>query len=317
MNVSDDKKAMEKARQAVRDIEAVKRFLNDEPSVLAEYVQAQTVLAHILSLRGERDQATSLRAQILTDVESLAQHRDHNHASWARALYFLEAGSEDDFVSDFERRVREDLPVYAYLAPICASVHFRRNKLEQARRACSAMRGTGDISEQIRLYIRMAASGRGDRQALAESFISGAMSRAKTDSPSRGHLVFDWTVLRMLGENEAASDTVRAFRSSASPNPDKVAKLADYMDGSNLNEQHLLENCSDMQVYLAYANYIIAIRKLSEGDRQGAKKHFNQVLAARDYQNYFHWWSRAFLTRVCEPKWLPWIEVKQPCKTVQ
>jgi hypothetical protein len=60
-----------------------------------------------------------------------------------------------------------------------------------------------------------------------------------------------------------------------------------------------------------YAHYIIGITRLSEGDRDGAHKHFAAAVATRFTNIQEYDWSRAFLARLeRDPTWPPWIPVK-------
>jgi hypothetical protein len=60
------------------------------------------------------------------------------------------------------------------------------------------------------------------------------------------------------------------------------------------------------------AHYEIAITRLAEGDRVGAREHFLKATQDRLIMRYTCDWSRSFLARLDkDPAWPPWIPVKK------
>ena len=57
------------------------------------------------------------------------------------------------------------------------------------------------------------------------------------------------------------------------------------------------------------AYYFIALKLLGEGDRHGAREHFEKSVGTHVYDYFAYQWSRAFLIRMDKDEgWPSWIE---------
>ena len=60
--------------------------------------------------------------------------------------------------------------------------------------------------------------------------------------------------------------------------------------------------------FTAYAHYVVAFDALSRGERHEAREHLYLATQTGDFQNGIFWWSKAFLSRIDDPNWLPWLD---------
>ena len=58
-------------------------------------------------------------------------------------------------------------------------------------------------------------------------------------------------------------------------------------------------------------HYLIGLVRLSNGDRAGAREHFQKPLDSKFYAQNVYRYARAYLARLKrDPEWPKWIEVK-------
>jgi tetratricopeptide (TPR) repeat protein len=74
-----------------------------------------------------------------------------------------------------------------------------------------------------------------------------------------------------------------------------------------LNADQLLEKAGELRSNQCEAHYYIGLRKLAEGKRTEAKACFKRASETNCYMFPECCWSRAFLARIDDPAWLPWI----------
>ncbi len=83
-------------------------------------------------------------------------------------------------------------------------------------------------------------------------------------------------------------------------------------------EDELLAKCAGDRFVLSYANYIVAMDALGNGERSTAAHYFRECLETDGFKFSAYWWSRTFLARLEEdPTWPPWIPVKDPADASQ
>ena len=59
-------------------------------------------------------------------------------------------------------------------------------------------------------------------------------------------------------------------------------------------------------------HYLIGLVRLSNGDRAGAREHFQKALDTKFYGNNAYPYARTFLARMKrDPEWPKWIPVKK------
>jgi lipoprotein NlpI len=72
-----------------------------------------------------------------------------------------------------------------------------------------------------------------------------------------------------------------------------------------------LQQAGDNHFNQCEAQFYIGLRRLGEGKRQAAKACFKRSLDTGVTVFGEYSWSRAFLARIDDPDWLPWIPMKE------
>jgi hypothetical protein len=89
-----------------------------------------------------------------------------------------------------------------------------------------------------------------------------------------------------------------------------VQPMTKYLAGS-LTEAELLESRGKSRLLLCGAHHVIGLVRLSDGDRAGAREHFQKALDTKFYAHTLYPYARAYLARLKrDPEWPKWIPVK-------
>jgi lipoprotein NlpI len=142
-----------------------------------------------------------------------------------------------------------------------------------------------------------------------------AYQRTAARYPDGFTRLFSQSVLRLLGRKADAAAASLECRKQASKETARAwplwwQRMLDYNCGS-VSADELLVACQD-RFAQCVAHYFIALTKLAEGDRPGARAHFRKAIATRYYPSVYYALSRTFLLRLeQDPRWPPWIPVKK------
>ena len=227
-----------------------------------------------------------------------------------RAIHQMLRNEDEKVLEEFEQRRREGIHVEDYLAMFLPSVCFRTHQLDRGLRIFdTANKEMQEEAGSIRYFLELSRPEAFDhRDDLAVQFLADLQHRI-AHSSSKFYLLHDWAALKMLGEQGQAKRVAEIlYDSSVDRNlwAEEVA-CTDFMRGHQTDPIALLEKCHDSQIFTAYAHFVIAFDSLSRGDRADAEHHFAAAGQTGDFQNSAFWWSRAFLSRVDDPAWLPWL----------
>lgn len=126
------------------------------------------------------------------------------------------------------------------------------------------------------------------------------------------YLLLDWIALRLLkADQEQLDDVASRIRKGysehfISPHREWGISLSDYML-RKIDERQLENQLIDSRSVSTYAYLAIAANHLAEGRRLEAKRALQQSVDEGFYMYYAPKWSKAFLRRVDDPNWLPWL----------
>src|SRR5262249_7563612 len=108
----------------------------------------------------------------------------------------------------------------------------------------------------------------------------------------------DHTLLRLLGYKDEAVAICRALRQQQQGELGELSMRGlDYLCG-DISEEEYLKAGSRLKGYQCWAHYRIALTRLADGDRDGAREHFRQSVQTRFIQEYAGDLSRSFLARM-------------------
>jgi hypothetical protein len=121
--------------------------------------------------------------------------------------------------------------------------------------------------------------------------------------------------LFFLGKTQAATQLSAKIRQQPAGVPqwrgDWYRNQLQYV-GGRITEDDLLKVAASARQWLCEAHFLIGLRHLSEGDRVGARKHFQNCSDTRVFIYWDYIWARAFLARLeKDPTWPKWIPLKE------
>ena len=295
----DPAPALQRLREGIEGLQAVAAYLPENEAVqnvlaIATY---QSSLRYLELGNAADAHRYAAKAEVLFD--SLPLNSPNSFSS--RAAYYLHQGEYDRVRADYRESER------------LGSTHNH-----QAIAATAALYEQGDDNA--------AAVIRGTEKLFADSTMSmqvyADLDKMMTEDDLRLRVhntlgnrteipmvlsVFDWTLYRLLNDREGMQRSTKGLRELGRGTDMRSWVLhADFMDGTEGSADKMLRASED-RFSLAYGHYYAAFDALANGDRTTAKRHFEQVLATNQYECHGNMWSKAFLKRIDDPSWLPWL----------
>ena len=297
----------EDAEQALDDLRKVD--LPDNPLLLCSRVQAQLLAARAYGPNDpRREQAWNQAAR---DVERLARHRDNRLAVEERCWYYFVRG-EDEALLETARQARRDRIEDTFVTEMEASVLYGRKNFDEALRVLQSATFAEDQSTPVVFRGAVLAAMPG-RKNEAEKTITDAVRAC------RGGAVLSYlpAYLQLLGPEYGAKARVMYLEvreRSAHLIPTYRDRwyhdLLAFHCGS-MDEEALLKKADENRFNQCEAHFYIGLRRLGEGKRSEAKACFRRVLETGVFLYEEYIWSRAFLARIDDPAWMPWLEGKK------
>jgi hypothetical protein len=145
-----------------------------------------------------------------------------------------------------------------------------------------------------------------DRHRIAQDFVE----RQKMAALDEGDVFACWDIwaLELLGERVKARELGKEYYNQMKEMKyfERWASLGEFLSG-RIDSAALQEQCGTSGKGRQFANFAIAVRLLAEDDRSGAERHFRETINTNGTYFYTHWWAEAFLQRLSDPDWLPWL----------
>ncbi len=294
--------------KAIEDIRAAKAMAPDSPIAHSTGVFVYLIAAGFYEDAAQMERRHAALEEAERDCRALEEHRAAPYFLWSRATYFLVAGKDDEEF-DLWRRNSEGTQSDLVNDSGYALALYRRGRVSQALDfANRRLPGTGFWQDAVWAYLQAEAPDGPARvlkaydEILARRYVVGA---GVFDSPA---------TLLFAGHKAEAVNAWRAARQ----NPERLAKLnlafilrsLDYLCGE-LSAEGLIQATGRSKRNQTVAHYFIGMMLLAEGDRAGARKHFQASVATRCFYYSHYEFSRTFLARMeRDPDWPPWIPVK-------
>jgi tetratricopeptide (TPR) repeat protein len=128
--------------------------------------------------------------------------------------------------------------------------------------------------------------------------------------------IFNQATLLLLGKRTDAMAASRGLRNRPERftdlNRERYLRILDYCGGVIPAEEFLKAEAGSRWSQCE-AHFWVALDRLSQGDRAGAREHFQKALATGVFATSEYQWSRLFLKRMDQdPNWPTWIPLKEP-----
>jgi serine/threonine protein kinase/tetratricopeptide (TPR) repeat protein len=298
-------------QQAMQDATAAKRIMQDNAQALAESVIVHSSAAILYEQSHKIEESKQAMRIAEEDAEALKLFSDAWMGVTARGTFLAEIGKSEEAIQWFEERMR----------------HKKLGRGAAHRYAWLLYeRGDADEASQV-----LEQSSAGPRHANLSRVIfvaespNGGLDRARKicdemagERASYGFFNGFFTqpaLLFLLGQKPAALELCAKHQAELDPKADKTVydRVVDYWKNPNAaREKELLDFAGSAKASLVLAHWHIGIRQLADGDRAGARRHFEACMALHYPYFYGYLESRALLARMDkDPTWPPWIQPKK------
>jgi predicted Zn-dependent protease len=313
--VAQDTDNLDEAEGAVQDAKYAKELLRDNPAALWVSLETHLAKAGVHEHRGEQKQHDAELELARNDADALKRFTTLPEAVVYRWLYFREVGREQEVLGEL-RQASENTD-HVYVTFCYAMTLYRRGQpgdLEEALRVLGRRPHT--YNDRLLPFV-LAAHDHPDKHDWP-----ARARKASEDFAARfrdGAAVMDTqgSLLCLLGKKGDAVDVSKALLQQQDRfytlRREPILRCVRYIAG-DLSAEELLDRAGRSQWDQCLAHYYIAMSKLAEGDREGAKEHFNKVIKTRAFLWGTYDMSWVFLSRLeKDATWPPWIP-KGPAK---
>jgi tetratricopeptide (TPR) repeat protein len=306
--VAQDTDNLEAAKGAVLDATYAREFLRDNPTAIWVSLEAHLAKAGVHEHRNQPEQRRAELELARKDADALKPFTALPEAVVFRWIYFREVGEEEKVLD--EMREASKNTEHMYVTSCCALALYRRGDLKEAFDVLDRRHGT--YTDRL-LPIVLAELDYPDKHNWpARALKTYEEYAARTQD---GAAVMDaQSVLRLLGMKE---DAVKASQALLEQNDrfytlrrEPIVRCARYNAGK-LKADELIQLAGSSQWDRCLAHYSVAMTKLAEGDRDGARKHFDEAVKTRasGWGEYdLSWVFRDRLDK--DPNWPPRIPKK-------
>jgi tetratricopeptide (TPR) repeat protein len=263
---------------------------------------ANLVAATVYERQGDLDNRKTALAQASKDADALESLlEDLPTSGWA----VLNLYRYQEYIGENEKAFQSvRLATHKVKGPWPATYYalglYRRGKLDEALNVLDRLEpgDVGAFQETLRMFILADLPG-GDQRAM--QVYASAVGRYRGTTP-----LFLNALLYRLGRKAdavAAYSRLRLPKALAGARGGSYGQLLRYNCG-RMTAEELLGAAKDSQYHQCNAHFFIAMSLLADGDRAGARRHFQQCVRTRCFDFDACDWSRAFLDRMNQdPLW--------------
>jgi serine/threonine protein kinase len=288
------------AQAALDDAAVARGMLPDHPFVLAQTIFAQLVAAVLYEGMGRQEDRQRLLKQARPDVDKLKRFTSSPMALRVCFWYF-------EYVGDDAEATKMCWPDTEF-PQVCTL--YRRGDYPQAQQA--AQRAAARGFELALVENAFVLAERDQDVVRAHAALQQAIDHpggSRFSSACAMHGLF------FLGKTRQAAQASSQIRREPGGLPmlrdDWYFSLVDYASGQ-ISEAGLLKAAAASPLLRCNAHFLIGLRHLSDGDRPGAREHFQKCSDTRVFVCWDWIWARAFLVRLeKDSTWPRWIPPKQ------
>jgi hypothetical protein len=297
----EDQGDPEDARLAVDDLLAAKAYLPDNTYVISIGVWVHVVTANFYLETGKPEQQRAALELAEREAKALKSRDTLIHPFRSLWVYYEQTNDEPACFDLAERAYKNsDASLFTYHYAL--ALH-RRGQSAKALELLNRKNWNGFAADYLRVCV--VAENHPEDRDLARKACE-EMAKHYESEDLRPELLY------LLGYNEDARAASRAIRQKLPPSSDVESKYRwDYFCG-DIPASEYLNACGRSKWARSGAHYHIALARLAEKDRDGARDHFRQGVETRLIVLYNVDWCRSFLARMeKDPKWPPWIHLKK------
>jgi serine/threonine protein kinase/tetratricopeptide (TPR) repeat protein len=261
----------EDAEAALDDANAAHGMLPENPLVLLANVYTRVVAAGIYHDAELPQERTAVLQDAKRDVQALERVIELPNSAYAMWLYYEEVGDGDSAVDVTRRCFNKTGGMQA--AYNCAESLYLQDKRKEALDLLDHRRQPDLQGDVLRLFLL--AEERGPDQALAEyKRFDDVYSLASWASRIKSEVLF------FLGRKDLALESLRNLRPGLAFGQENPSfwEAGTQFDRGELAEDAVLARAGASRVNQWTVHYQLALRRLADGDRDGAKDHFQKAV---------------------------------------
>jgi tetratricopeptide (TPR) repeat protein len=310
--VAQDTDDIDAAEGAVQDAKYAKELLPNNPAAIWVSLEAHLAKAGVHEHRDEPDQRRAELELAGKYAKDLEQFTALPEAIVYRWTYFREVGREE-VVLDELRQASKDAD-HVSVNSGCALALYRRGDFEEALRVLENRPGTYNDRLLPFVLAEHDYPNKHDWPARARK-ASNDFAATVRDAAA---VMDNQSVLCLLGKKgdrvEASKALLKQPERIYTLRPEPILRCLRYNAGDpEMPEEKLLQLAKVSQWDQCLAHYSVAMTKLADGDRKGAREHFDKAVKTRAWGWGEYDLSWVFLSRLeKDPTWPPWIPQGQP-----
>jgi tetratricopeptide (TPR) repeat protein len=300
-NLANPRDALTTSEEVLKCLDCIEAYLGKSPGTKSE-----KVLTHLIASGRCVELADASGSEVhLKAAEEIANTLDVNSAEalLARANLFRQTGNREQILKDFESvtgRVHE----HVAFSNCCATLFYRNGHYEKALKIYDGFDKAGAETGvyAFRLFAQLGEASKEDLQRQCQE-----MFKNRPRDQQTVQRYSDWIICRLLGETELAEAAAEGFIQGArAMRKDVWLNVGEFMKG-RISEDDLIKPFDGRRFEVAHGHFLIAMDRLSRGDRTGACQSFQKVIDTNVPRYYVSWWSEAFLERLEDPNWISWL----------
>jgi len=288
---------------AIEDASAAKNMMPGNPYAISTELGTHLVAMVVFRDAGETDRADASLRQAGKDVQELEQFAPVAGSCFYRWVYFSLTGQEEAAHEVARTGYHEAMTGfirYGYVLSLYEQGQFEK-ALEVIERDAEFVSGLYPFRPFI-----IAELPDGPSRALEAYRENCDFYQAY---PGGYSAISNLATLLFLGrrtEAKAASGELTGLYEG----PD--LRILEYCTGS-ISAEDFLKAQAGSRGGQCEAYFYVALDRLAQEDRPGAREHFEKSLATGMWSLPYYYWSRLFLKRMDQdPTWPPWIPLQEP-----
>jgi len=275
---------------------------------LAQSVMANLIAAGTYQQLGRTEEQKSALSRAGREVQALEKLSHVPVAAVARLFYFRETGDHDASLAQVLNRSQSGIRLSDLDETYLALELYEHQEFQRAIDVLdkSIARGGNTYLKQIFRCV-----------ILAELPDGPARARAAVPELNASNVfaIYVPAIFQHLG---LRAEAVAAYKSlgqkflESNARSEWVIRLLEFGSGQ-ISVDRLMAAAGSTRLNRCEANFFIGMSRLADGDRNGARVHFQNAVNTHVIWYVDHNLSRAFLSRLdADAKWPPWIPQRAP-----
>ena len=299
--VAQDTGNVDMAQSAIDDAFVAKGMMPGNPMVIGTELWAHLIATGVFRDAGEKDRADASLRQAGRDAQELERF-PALPMSYSYRYFYLQLTGQEEAAHEVAREL------YQQAGSAGARGIYQWSLYEQGEFA-KALQASVDVGDPPPPFV-LAELPDGPSRALQAY-------RESSKLFTKGYgVIWNQATLLLLGRREEAMAASGELRKQperlASLRREHYLRILDYC-GRALSEEEFLRAEAGSRWNQCESHFYVALDRLSQGDRAGAREHFQKALTTGVFGFGEYQWSRLFIKRMDQdPNWPPWIPLKEP-----